>query len=68
MSEKSAQYLEGGQSPQLNPLAEDKDRTDVFVEGEDHDIHYKTLSWQVRGHLNCGRYSFTTLSSSFPCS
>lgn len=55
MSEKSAQYLEGGQSPQLNPLAEDKDRTDVFVEGEDHDIHYKTLSWQVRGHLSCGR-------------
>lgn len=57
MSEKSAQYLERDRSPQNNPFLEDKDNTDVFVEREDHDIHYKTLSWQVRHHLVCGRYS-----------
>lgn len=27
------------------PIKEDED---VFVESSDHDIHYKTLSWQVR--------------------
>ena len=30
----------------------EKERVDVFVDQEDHDIHYKTLSWQVRPSLD----------------
>ena len=28
----------------------EKEHTDVFVDEDDHDIRYKTLSWQVRAH------------------
>ena len=39
----------GMNSPQsTKPLQQDKGATDVFIEKADHDIHYKTLSWQVR--------------------
>lgn len=36
-----------------------RDAVDVFDESKDNDIHYKTLSWQVRAMLKTSYHSLT---------
>lgn len=36
-------------------------KVDVFVDNEEHQIHYKTLSWQVRIHMPLNGQSNTDM-------
>lgn len=46
-NEKTSKRVQWSSSTSANPGAIKDEDEDVFVERPDHDIHYKTLSWQA---------------------